>query len=129
MERRKNSLKFTRRGRLESLQLAAKLEHEISETIDSKLDKKLISSFDEHGTSDIEQNEVLSEGKKLVIHYLRNEIHQQHDLHEYDKNRCNITVNKTIKQINSFQRELDNRHLEETEHQTIKQTKGMGMSM
>ena len=115
--------------RLESLQLAAKLEHEISETIDSKLDKKLISSFDEHGTSDIEQNEVLSEGKKLVIHYLRNEIHQQHDLHEYDKNRCNITVNKTIKQINSFQRELDNRHLEETEHQTIKQTKGMGMSM
>ena len=97
--------------------------------VPSKLDKKLISSFDEHGTSDIEQNEVLSEGKKLVIHYLRNEIHQQHDLHEYDKNRCNITVNKTIKQINSFQRELDNQHLEETEHQTIKQTKGMGMSM
>ena len=49
--------------------------------------------------------------------------------HQLDKNRCNITVNKTIKQINSFQRELDNRHLEETEHQTIKQTKGMGMSM
>jgi hypothetical protein len=114
--------------KLESMQAAAKFEHELSQAIETKICAKLTPGFDDYGVSDIEQAEVLSEAKKLVVHNLRDDIHQQRDSSEYDKNHCNITVSKSIKQISNFQRKLDSQRLEENEHQSIKQTKGIGMS-
>jgi hypothetical protein len=91
-----NDVKITP-WKLESMQKAAGLEQEFSKAIDNKLNKALTSSFTTHNIDSTEQKDALSESKKLVVHYLRNEIGEQYHLSGYDKRHCHASMNKTIK--------------------------------
>ena len=115
--------------KLESMQESAKLEQELSKPIESKLNKALTPSFIRHNTDSSEQHEALSEAKKLVVHHLRKDIDEQHHILKFDKQHCDIAVNKSIKMIDKCQQAINRQHLEEIQHSKMHQGNGVGMSI
>ena len=117
-----------------SMKEAAMLEHELSKTIDKNLTKILKPSFAHYNMSRSEKIQSNLEGRKLVIHNLRNDVHEQ-SMHSTliggnDQNSYTGSIIKSLNRLQSIQTKMD-KQLEERQHQTqtIKYNGGMGMGM
>ena len=120
--------------KFESMKEAAMLEHELSKTIDKNLTKILKPSFAHYNMSRSEKIQSNLEGRKLVIHNLRNDVHDQ-SMHSTliggnDQNSYTGSIIKSLNRLQSIQTKMD-KQLEERQHQTqtIKYNGGMGMGM
>lgn len=119
----------------DSMKEAAMLEHELSKTIDKNLSKILKPTFANYAMSRSEKMQTNLEARKLIIHNLRNDVHEKSMqptliIVGNDKNNYTGSIIKSLNQIQNIQTKMD-KQLEARQHQTqtIKYNGSMGMGI